>query len=516
MSQAKKTFYITTPIYYPNAKLHVGHTYTTVLADSIARFKRERGFDVLFTTGTDEHGQKIQESAERAGKDPQAFVDEIVAGVQELWKKLEIQYDRFTRTTGANHIARAQSIFQKLLDSGDIYQGEYEGHYCIPDEAYWTDSQLVDGNCPTCGGPVTKRKESSYFFRLSKYQDRLLKLFEENPDILEPHYRVNEMVNNFIKPGLEDLSISRSTLSWGVPLPNDPSHVIYVWIEALCSYLTNLGYPDKPEDGFDRYWPADVHLIAKEIVRFHTIIWFALLMALDLPIPKKVFAHGWILIGGRKLGKRDGAVIADPLILIEKYGVDALKYFLLAEYEVTQDGAFTTDILVSRINSDLANDFGNLVSRSIAMVEKYRGGIVPSPANPTDFDESLRQTAVSALHKVDDAIDRIDTKRAMAEIWAVVGRANKYIDETAPWALAKSDEGQQLDTVLYHLIESLRIIALLIRPFLPATSRKLAEQLGVELGDIEESTVWGGFPAGNRVKKGDILFPRIDIKAEQE
>lgn len=517
----KQRFYVTTPIYYPNSNLHIGHTYTTVLADAIARYKREMGYDVIFLTGTDDHGQKIQEAAEKLGQEPKEFVDGIVEGIKDLWEKMDISYDRFIRTTDDYHQERVGQIFQKLVDKGDIYLGEYEGHYCIPDESYWTDSQLVDGRCPTCSGEVVQRKEQSYFFKLSKYQDRLLQVFEDNPDILEPQSRINEMVNNFIKPGLDDLSVSRSNFTWGVPVPGDPNHVIYVWIDALSNYITALGYPENSrEQGFEDFWPADLHLIAKEIVRFHSVIWFAMLMALDIPLPKKVIAHGWILFDGEKISKRaKSASTTDPVELIEKYGVDALKYFLLSEFETRADGQYTEEILMHRINSDLANDFGNLVSRSTAMVIKYRGGTVPARSTGTGFEESLDKMVHESTGLVDKYMNSLDSKYAMSTIFDIVRRANKYIDETMPWVLAKSaetDDMKKLDTVLYTLVDTLRSVATLIRPFMPATSEKVADQIGAELGSFDSAAKTGLYPAGSLVKKGEILFPRIDIKAELE
>lgn len=516
---SKKTFYVTTPIYYPSSKLHIGHTYTTVAADAIARYKRVTGHEVMFLTGTDEHGQKIENVAKAEGKHPKEFLDEVVGEIKSLWSTMEISYDQFIRTTDEDHERRIQAIFMKLYEKGDIYKGEYEGLYCTPCESFWTETQLKDGKCPDCGRPVENTKEEAYFFKLSKYQDKLLQIFEENPEILEPKSRINEMVNNFIKPGLEDLCISRSTFDWGIPVPIDEKHVIYVWLDALCNYITALGYPEITDEKFATFWPANVQLVGKEIVRFHTIIWFSLLMALDIPLPKKVFGHGWILLEGGKMSKSKGNIV-DPVVLIDRYGVDALKYFLLREYTFGQDGIFTNEVLLNRLNSDLANDLGNLVSRSLSMVDKYRGGEVPASGTETEFDADLKAVATEAHKIVDQKLDNLDFSGALDEIWKVVRRTNKYIDETAPWVLAKSEEdASKLDSVLYNLIESIRVISVLIQPFMVHTSRAIWEQIQIEEGDLttwETCKVFGKYPVGTKVKKGEALFPRIDIAKELE
>ncbi len=516
---SKKTYYITTPIYYPSGKLHIGHSYTTVAADAVARYKRLTGYDVMFLTGTDEHGQKIQLKAEEKGVTPKQYVDEIVSGIKDLWKLMKITNDRFIRTTDEEHVAAVQNIFKKLYDQGDIYKGEYEGWYCTPCESFWTKTQLVDGKCPDCGREVELTKEESYFFRLSKYQDRLIKHIEENPDFLQPASRQNEMLNNFLRPGLEDLAVSRTTFNWGVPVPFDDKHVIYVWIDALSNYITALGYSSSDDTNFKKYWPADVQLVGKEIVRFHTIIWPAMLMALDLPLPKQVYGHGWLLLEGGKMSKSKGNVV-DPQILVDKYGLDAIRYFLLREVPFGSDGVFSNEALINRINADLANDLGNLVSRTVAMIDKYFGGTIPDKKETGDFDSDLIGLVKETPAKVAELMDKLQFSTALSEIWKAVSRTNKYIDETMPWVLAKDEANNaRLAQVMYNLAESLRIVAILIQPFMPETPEKIWGQLGIEdrsLVEWDKAKEWGMYPSGATVKKGDVIFPRIDLKKELE
>ncbi len=514
MTEKKGTYYITTPIYYPSSNLHIGHTYCTVMVDAMARFKKLCGYDVRFLTGADEHGQKIQTIAEEKGVTPQAYVDEVVAGIKDLWKTMEIDYDDFIRTTDERHVKRVQAIFNKMYEKGDIYKGEYEGMYCTPCESFWTESQLVDGCCPDCGRPVQKAKEEAYFFKLSKYEDRLVDLLE-NTDFLTPEARRNEMLG-FIRQGLDDLCISRTSFDWGIQVPTDPKHVIYVWLDALTNYITALGYPDDMEL-FNKYWPADVHLVGKEIVRFHSIIWPAILMSLDLPLPKRVIGHGWLLLEGGKMSKSKGNVV-DPVTLIDRYGIDALKYFLLREYTFGQDGVFTNEVMLKRMNYDLANDLGNLVSRTVSMIEKYCGGIVPEAYIEDEFDKDLRTIATGAAAKVEEQMDKFAFNMALEEIWVVVRRANKYIDEKTPWILAKDEaKKKELDTVMHNLAETIRIISILIYPFMHTTSEKIRKQMGLWYAEVvwEDASTFD-MMYQEQVKKGDAIFPRLDIEKEIE
>ena len=513
-----KKFYITTPIYYPSDKLHIGHSYTTVACDALARYKRKQGYDVMFLTGTDEHGQKIQDKAAARGVTPKQYVDEIVATVKDLWKTMDVSYDRFIRTTDEYHVKSVQKIFTDLYNKGDIYKSVYKGMYCKPCESFWTEAQLKDGKCPDCGGEVYEAEEEAYFFRTSRYADRLLQYYEDHPDFIQPATRKNEMIS-FIKQGLQDTCVSRTSVSWGIPVPFDPKHTIYVWIDALSNYITALGYGNDTYHDYDKYWPADVHMVGKEILRFHTIIWPAMLMALDLPLPKKVFGHGWLLLGGGKMSKSKGNVV-DPVKLCDRYGVDAVRYFLLREVPFGNDGAFTNEALINRINTDLANDLGNLLSRTVAMCEKYFGGTVTNAPVAEPVDGELLGLISELPARVDAAMEALDVPTALIAIFEVVQRANKYIDETAPWVLAKSAETMpRLNTVLFNLCSALHAVAAFLQPYLPNTAPKMADQLGLTAGELDallrEDTV-AEVRGAYTVHKGEALFPRIDVKKELE
>ena len=509
-----KKFYITTPIYYPSDKLHIGHTYSTVQADAVSRYKRMRGYDTFFLTGTDEHGQKIEDKAKEAGVTPKEYVDRIVDGIKDLWKLMNISNDKFIRTTDEYHEKAVQLIFQKMYDKGDIYLGSYEGLYCKPCESFWTETQAVDGKCPDCGRPVIKASEQAYFFRLSKYADKLLEYYDSHPDFFAPSMRQAEMVNNFIKPGLQDLCISRSTFKWGIPVPINPDHVIYVWLDALTNYITALGYGSEDDSLFRKFWPADVHLIGKDITRFHTIYWPAFLMSLDLPLPEKVYCHGWVLLEGGKMSKSKGNVV-DPVKLAERYGVDALRYYILREVGYGADGVFSNENLINRINSDLANDLGNLVSRTVAMADKYFGGTIPAERVKGEPDDDLIALAAKTKTDAENSLDGLCFADSLSAIWKFISRTNKYIDETTPWALAKEESSiPRLAQVIYNLCESIRIISVLIAPFLPETSDKIRQQLGLgAIEDWEECGVFGK-ESTYSVQKGEIIFPRIDAEKE--
>ncbi len=512
-----KKYYITTPIYYASGDLHIGHCYTTVICDAISRFKRMNGYDVFYLTGTDEHGQKVEQKAIQAGKTPKQYVDDVVSKIKDLWKLLDIQYDKFIRTTDDYHEKTVQKIMEKLLANGDLYKDAYEGWYCTPCESFWTESQLKDGKCPDCGREVKLMKEESYFFRLSKYQDRLVKYYEENPEFISPKSRMNEMINNFIKPGLKDLCVSRTSFKWGIPLTFDDKHVVYVWVDALSNYITALGYLQDNDENFKKYWPADLHMVGKEIVRFHTIIWPALLMALDLPLPKQVYGHGWLLLGGDKMSKSKTNVV-DPHFLVDRYGIDAMRYYLLREIPFGSDGTYTNEMLIKRINMDLANIYGNLVHRTLAMLEKYYGGVIPAPGASTELDEECKAMCEKLLDKCIEDMDKLDAPRALSNIMDVLARANKYIEETSPWTLDKNGDRERLGTVMYNLCEMIRVANVMLQPYITESPKKVFEAFGTpaDKQTFESVVKFGGTIPNTQTTKMAPLFGRIDEAKEIE
>lgn len=514
-----KKYYVTTPIYYPSGKFHIGTAYTTVLADTIKRYKKLRGYETYLLTGTDEHGQKIQEAAAKKGMEPQEYVDEAAKAAQNLWKKMNIEYDDFIRTTQNRHVVIVQKIFDKLMEQGDIYKGEYEGWYCIPCESYFTKTQLVDGKCPDCGREVKLMKEECYFFNMKKYAPRLLKYYEEHPDFIKPNYRKTEMINNFIKPGLEDLCVTRTTFDWGVKVTKDPKHVIYVWLDALTNYITALGYGTENDELFQMFWPADLHIVGKDIARFHLIYWPIFLMALDLPLPKQILVHNWIMMKDGKMSKSKGNVVY-PELLINRYGLDATRYFLLREVPTGSDGVFSPEGFIERYNVDLSNDLGNLLNRTIAMCNKYFGGQVPKYNGcKNEVDHDLEELAKQTTQKFENLLEEFEVANSLQEIWNLVARTNKYIDETSPWVLAKAEEKEKLEACIYHLIENLRRIAILINPFMTDTSRKMFHQLGIQNPELQ---TWESLQSYDKIEntkvieKGEPLFMRLNAEEESE